>query len=375
MTDPIYLSPPHLSEESHQLVEEAMRSNWIAPVGPFLEKWEDEIFNLTGRYPVLTSSGEAALELGLRLLGVRSGDVVITASHTCNATVNAILHLGAKPVFVDSDAKHWNMSAIYLEEAVKTERKKGEHIAAILFVSIYGNSNGWIHIRNVANKYQIPILEDAAESTGSKVNNEFVGCLGDAGVWSFNGNKIITTSGGGVLLCKSQKEQAQALKWATQAKENTSWYEHKEVGHTYRMSNILAAIGLGQWHVLEERVRAKRHRYNLYTELWEELGLFSLVGSQEEGDAFSNRWLSAFLLDPQIGVTPSVIIQHLKLSNIEARHFWKPMHLQFVYRDFPYYGNDTSQALFENGICLPSGTGMTDEQWSRIKSSLKEILE
>lgn len=351
-----------------------MKSNWIAPVGPFLDKWETEIHEVTGRFPVLTTSGEAALELGLRTLGVKEGDVVVTASHTCNATVNAILHLGAEPVFVDSDVGHWNMASTFLEEAINSEKRKGKHIAAILFVSIYGNSNGWVDIQQVAKKYQIPVLEDAAESAGSKVGDQFVGCLGDVGVWSFNGNKIITTGGGGVLLCKSKEEQTQALKWATQAKEDAPWYEHMEIGHTYRMSNILAAIGLGQWHVLEERVFAKRHRHSAYADLWTELGVQEHFVKQDEGQTFSNRWLSAFVLDSKLKITPVDFIQHLSSKGIEARHFWKPMELQPVYKDFPYYGKGTSKRLFDQGVCLPSGTGMTEEEWSRIKRALKELI-
>jgi len=296
MSFKIFLSPPHLEANSQHYLNEAIASNWIAPIGPMLDAWEQDILIVTGRHAVLTTSGSAALELALLLLGTQAGDYVFAATHTCNATINAILHIGAIPVLIDSEPESWNLSAEFLKEAIHDFDKAGnlKRVKALIVVDIYGMPAKMEEISNLTEAYNIPILEDAAEAVGSEYRGKKAGTLGDLGVYSFNGNKIITCGGGGVLLCKT-KEQAEWAKFiATQAKDKADWYQHSEIGYTYRMSNILAAIGRGQYELVEKRVARKKEIHESYLSLFHSLGLKDAFIAQKNDHAKTNYWLSVF---------------------------------------------------------------------------------
>lgn len=372
----IHISPPHLSEESKNNLDSALESNWIAPVGSMLNEWEARINQDTNSYSVLTTSGEAALELALRSVGVKEGGRVITATHTCNATVNAILHLGATPIFVDSESETWNIDPALVEELLiqEQERQSLSSIQAILPVHIYGMPAKLGPLQRICRDFQIPLVEDAAEAVGSTFQNRFIGTIGDAGMLSFNGNKIITSGGGGAFLSKEESKAIQVLKWATQAKEKAPWYQHEEVGHSYRLSNVLAAIGLGQWEVLAERVEGRISNYNRYLQLWDKLGVSKFIETQDNTDGVSNRWLSAFVLHSDLGLQPHVLIEKLAEKGVEARRFWKPMHRQPVYSGYQAVTNGTADYLFEHGVCLPSGTGYSEADWELISEALTEIF-
>lgn len=372
----IYLSPPHLEAASSEYVEDAIRSNWIAPVGSMIDSWEEEIFKSTGRYPVLTTSGEAALELGLRLLGVGRDDMVITSTHTCNATLNAIVHIGGVPVLVDSEKDSWNMDPGLLREALSKLDKEGvlPKVKAIMPVHIYGSPGYMTEIANVAGEYSLPVIEDAAEAAGSRIGDSAAGAVGELGVYSFNGNKIITTGGGGVLLCRTKEQAEHALYLATQAKDPKPWFEHTEIGHTYRMSNILAAIGLGQWQVLENRVTLRRGNFERYMSWWKKMGAEDMMVPQGEiSGTVSNRWLSAFLLNSE-DHSPDMIIERLAQSGIEARRLWKPMHEQPVFRGLRTFGGSVASGLFSEGICLPSGTNYSEENLNQMYEVFTDIF-
>lgn len=368
----IWLSSPHMGGTEQKYVQEAFDTNWVAPLGPNVTGFEQTIATyLQSDVKVAAlSSGTAALHLGLILLGVKSGDFVICQSMTFSASANPIVYLGATPVFVDSEATTWNLCPIALEEAIKDCIQKGKKPKAIIAVHLYGMPYQVDAVRGLANQYEIPILEDSAEALGSSYNNQKCGTFGDISVLSFNGNKIITTSGGGALVTHKSEWQEKAVFLATQARDAAPHYQHSEIGYNYRMSNICAGIGRGQMEVLDNHVVKRRAMHQFYQELFQPLP-FVKVFQEPSVDYFSNHWLSAITID-QTSEKYSreglrIALEHYQ---IESRPLWKPMHLQPVFQECPYYGSTVAADLFERGLCLPSGSNLTDEE----KSSIKEVI-
>jgi dTDP-4-amino-4,6-dideoxygalactose transaminase len=361
----LYLSPPHLSGMELELVKEAFASNWVAPLGPMVDAFETEICAFTGaKHAVAVSSGTAALHLSLMLLGVSRGDTVICPSFTFAGSAFPIRYLDAVPVFVDSESASWNMDPALLDEAIRDRSARGTLPKAIIAVHLYGQCANLDAIMAIGARYGIPIVEDAAESLGAEHRGRQSGSLAPLGVLSFNGNKIITTSGGGMLLCHTGEAAARGKFLATQAREPTPWYEHRAIGFNYRMSNILAAIGRGQLKNIVERVERRRAIFNRYAEL-----LAPVPGLSFTADppwSRSNRWLTCIRVSPHSGVTPEDIRLALEGENIESRPLWKPMHLQPVFRECPAYLNGTSETLFREGLCLPSGSSLSDVDLERV---------
>ncbi len=372
----IYLSPPHMSGNERKYVEEAFESNWIAPVGPNLDAFESSLAEYCGvEHVVALSSGTAAIHLALILLGVGPGDEVIASTFTFSATINPILYQGATPVLIDSEPETWNMCPELLGKAIKERLKKGNKPKAIIPVHLYGMPANMDKIMEVAEHYEIPVIEDAAEALGSRFNNRPVGSFGKAGVLSFNGNKIITTSGGGALISNDEKFIADACFLAAQARDKAAHYQHSQIGYNYRMSNVLAGIGRGQMEVLEQRVEQKRNNFYSY-----KASLNDMVGISffEEPDPnyFSNRWLTTILIDPEkAGTTMEEIYTVLQLDNIDCRPLWKPMHLQPVFSYYPMYLNGISERLFKQGLCLPSGSNLSEDERNRILHIIRKSIK
>lgn len=357
-------------------VQEAYETNWIAPLGPNVNGFEENLQNYTGaKHAAALSSGTAAIHLALILLDVKPGDEVLASSFTFSATINPIKYLGAIPILIDSENETWNMCPTSLEEAIIDRIEKGNKPKAIICVYLYGMPAKIEELMAVANKYDIPMIEDAAEALGSTYKGKAMGTFGKFGILSFNGNKIITTSAGGALISndKSLIEKSRFL--ATQARDDAPHYQHSEVGYNYRMSNIVAGIGRGQMEVLDERVALRRANFISYKEIFDEIEGVALL-EEPNSDYFSNFWLTAILVDPlkTNGVSREDIRLSLEVENIECRPLWKPMHLQPVFADCPYYGTGVSEALFEKGLCLPSGSNLTDAERARIKKALLSVL-
>lgn len=376
----IFLSLPHLGGSEKSFVQAAFDTNWIAPVGPHIAGFEKdiELYNDIEHAAAL-SSGTAALHIGLDLLGVKKGDVVLCQSFTFCSSANAIKYLGATPVFIDSEEETWNMDPNALEAAILHYIRKGKKPKAVIPVHLYGMPAKIDEIIAIGQRYEIPILEDAAESLGSTFKGQKTGTFGGLGVFSFNGNKIITTGGGGALVSRSKELVDRARFLATQARDEAPHYQHSTVGYNYRLSNVLAGIGRGQMQVLETRIaqrRANFHRYGIYFQKWKSAGI-PVKFQPEATEAFSNRWLTCLILDPNQsnGLTKEDIRLTLSKHQIESRPLWKPMHLQPVFRDAPYFGSHTSATLFEQGLCLPSGSNLREEEWNRIEGALDEILD
>lgn len=372
----IWLSSPHMGGEELNFVNEAFDSNWIAPLGPNVNGFEEDLQNYTGvKQAAALSSGTAALHLALIMLDVRQSDEVICQSMTFSASANPIAYQGAVPIFIDSEDKTWNIDPNLLEDAIKDRIAKGKKPKAIIYVHLYGMPALINEIIEVANKYDIPLIEDAAEALGSRLKNVHVGGFSDIGILSFNGNKIITTSGGGALISNNEEYVKQARFLSTQARDNAPHYQHSHIGYNYRMSNIVAGIGRGQMKVLDKRVEQRRANYDFYVN---ELSFFEGISflSEPEGH-FSNRWLTTILVDPikTNGVTREDIRLALEKENIESRPLWKPMHLQPVFKDAPNYSNGTSEKLFENGLCLPSGSNLTDDDKERILKTIVRVFD
>ncbi|WP_419214268.1 DegT/DnrJ/EryC1/StrS family aminotransferase [Maribacter sp. X9] len=353
-------------------VDEAFATNWIAPLGPNVNGFEKAIREQLGNeaYVAALSSGTAAIHLGLELLGVGKGDEVICQSFTFSASANPILYLGAEPVFVDSESDTWNLSPSLLRSAIEDRIKNHKKPKAIIAVHLYGMPYKVNEIRAIADEFQIPILEDSAEALGSTYEGNACGTFGDIGILSFNGNKIITTSGGGALVSKNKNYTDKAIFLATQARDDAPHYQHSHIGYNYRMSNVLAGIGRGQMEVLEERVAARRANHKFYEEA---LASFSEIDFLQEPEGyFSNRWLSCIL-------TPSFEIrERLRLAlleeNIESRPLWKPLHLQPIFSDHAQFMDGTSQVLFERGLCLPSGSNLSQEDLEYVVATIKNVL-
>ena len=370
----IWLSPPHMGGRERELVKEAFDANWIAPVGPHISNFEQELSKLSQNFNIAAlSSGTAAIHVALILAGVQKDDNVICSSFTFSASVNPIKYLGANPIFIDSDKESWNMCPELLTKAIKDGIKNNKKPKAIVLVHLYGMPAKLDEIIAVANSFEIPLIEDAAEALGSKYKNQQLGTFADFGIYSFNGNKIITTSGGGALVCKNKKLIEKAKFLATQSRDEAPHYEHSEVGYNYRMSNVCAAIGVGQLEVLSDRVARKREIFNFYKN---ELSTIKEITFLEELEvSFSNYWLTTILLDKNSTIDREQLRLHLEKDNIESRPLWKPMHLQPVFKDCKSYVNGISEDLFNRGLCLPSGTAMTTEDLKRIVKKVKELYE
>jgi len=367
----IWLSPPHMGRNELSFVQDAFDTNWIAPLGPNVDAFEKELsLLLNGNSVAAVNSGTAALHLALNLLNVSNGDEVICQTFTFAASANPVVYLGATPVFVDSEPDTWNMDPVLLEKAIQGRLSLGKSIKAIVVVNLYGMPAKMEEILAVASKYAIPVIEDAAESLGSSIHNIPCGTFGSLGVISFNGNKIITTSSGGVLISSNEDFILSAKHLATQAKDPGPFYQHSKIGYNYKMSNVLAGIGLGQLSVLNERVAARRDNYNRYFNYfsaWNQKG-FNIEFQLEPAGYFSNRWLTCILIDPATnkGLTKDAIRLLFEQYQIEVRSLWKPMHLQPVFVDTPRYLNGISDRLFDIGLCLPSGSSLTDDDFDRI---------
>jgi len=369
MKPKIWLSSPHMSGKEQSYIKEAFDSNWVAPLGPNVTGFEQDIQHYLGQnsHVAALSSGTAALHLALILLKVKAGDEVICQSKTFSASANPIVYLGATPVFVDSETETWNICPEQLERAILDRIEKGKTPKAIIAVHLYGMPFKVDEIQSVALKYKIPIIEDSAESLGSTVRDRHCGTFGDLSILSFNGNKIITTSGGGALVTKSLKEKEKAVFLATQARDDAPHYLHSTIGYNYRMSNILAGIGRGQMTILDQHVEKRRSNHQFYQDALKENNAITFL--KEPEGYFSNRWLSCILLETK---TIREELRHaLEKENIESRPLWKPMHQQPVFKNAPSYLNGVSDQLFEKGLCLPSGSNLTDAERHRVLTTIK----
>ncbi|WP_242922576.1 DegT/DnrJ/EryC1/StrS family aminotransferase [Pontibacter liquoris] len=368
----VFLSVPHMGGHEKNYVQKALEDNWVSTAGPNLAGFEHDICQHTNaRFAVALNTGTAALHLALRVLGVGPGDEVLCSTFTFVATANPILYVGATPVFVESEPETWNMCPDTLSKAIAARIEAGKKPACILVVHLYGMPAKMKEILAVAEMYGIPVLEDAAEALGSRYSGHQVGTLGTIGIFSFNGNKIITTSGGGALITANEQLAAQAHFLATQAKEPAPFYQHAQMGYNYRLSNISAGIGRGQIEVLEKRVKQRREVYAYYRERLKTLE--ELVFLPEPKTCFSNRWLTTVLLPENH--TPESIRQALEAENIETRPLWKPLHLQPLFKDAPYYGDGLSEWLFSRGLCLPSSSSLTEEELDKVIKHLQRLLE
>lgn len=372
MNSKIWLSSPHMGGTEQKYVQEAFDTNWVAPLGPNVNGFEKDLQDyLKAENVAALSSGTAALHLALILSDVQPGDEVICQSMTFSASANPIAYLGAVPVFVDSEKDTWNMSPEHLEIAIKDRISKGKKPKAIIPVHLYGMPARMDEILKIANEYEIPVIEDAAEALGSSIRGKRCGTFGEFGVLSFNGNKIITTSGGGALVTRTAEEKEKTVFLATQARDEAPHYQHSQIGYNYRMSNIVAGIGRGQMEILDKRIEQRRTNFDAY-----KLAFSNIPGitfQEEYNDYFSNRWLSAILIDGSLTkeITRENIRLALEKENIESRPLWKPMHQQPVFEKYPYYGDGTSDQLFENGLCLPSGSNLAAEDLERVIYNIK----
>ena len=367
MKSKIWLSPPHMGGLEERYVKDAFNTNWIAPLGPNVNGFENDLSEYLGENMQVAAliSGTAAIHIGLILLNVQAGDEVICQTMTFSASANAIRYVNAVPVFVDSEPDTWNMSPALMEEAIKDRIAKGKKVKAIIPVHLYGMPAKISEIMEIAARYGIPVLEDAAESLGSSVDNRRCGTFGDISVLSFNGNKIITTSGGGALVSKNQTYVSDARFLASQARDEAPHYQHSHVGYNYRLSNLCAGVGRGQMAVLDERIKQRRAIFSFYREKLKQVpGIFFLP---EPRGYFCNRWLSTMLIDPEkAGFTREDLRLKFETENIESRPLWKPMHLQPIFQSHPQYTNGISADLFEKGLCLPSGSNLNHNDLERI---------
>ena len=382
----IWLSLAHMSGREQEFIQEAFDTNWVVPLGPNVNAFEKKLRDFLiengklkveneGKQVVALSAGTAALHLGLILLGVEEEDEVICQSFTFSASANPIVYQGATPVFVDSEKDTWNMDPVLLEMAIKDRlAKTGKLPKAIIPVHLYGMPVKMEEVIDVANRYGIPVLEDSAEALGSEYKGKKCGTFGEYGVLSFNGNKMITTSGGGALICPSEAKAKRALFYATQAREQAPHYQHEKIGYNYRMSNICAGLGRGQMFVLDEHVARRREIHDLYVTLLAEVKGVKVMCQPEGGDFNSNYWLTCITVEPEeAGFTREDVRLALDEDNIESRPLWKPLHLQPVFKNAPFYGNGTSERLFEIGLCLPSGPMLTDEDVERVAKVIYDL--
>ena len=372
----IWLSSPHMGGNEQNYVKEAFDTNWVAPLGPNVTGFEQDLEKFLNEdvHIAALSSGTAALHLGLILLGVKAGDEVICQSFTFSASANPIVYLGATPVFIDSEIETWNMCPVALEDAIKDRISKGKTPKAIIPVHLYGMPYKADEIRSIANKYNIPILEDSAEALGSHYKGKMCGTFGDIAALSFNGNKIITTSGGGALVSHSKEIKEKAVFLATQARDNAPHYQHSEIGYNYRLSNISAGIGRGQMEVLQKHINLRREMHDFYKSIFKNNDAIT-VFEEPNSDYFSNHWLSCITINSdKLGKSREEVRLELEKENIESRPLWKPMHLQPIFKDYPYYGGKISETLFETGLCLPSGSNLNNDDKNRIKEVFQRFF-
>ncbi len=376
----IWLSSPHLSGHEQKYVQEAFATNWIAPLGPNVDGFEQDLCKYVGiHHAAALSSGTAALHLALVMLGIGYGDVVLCQSFTFSASANPIVYQGATPVFVDSEPGTWNICPNALETALKREKSdrrtaKGKKVKAVIAVHLYGMPAKMKEIVEICKRYEVPLIEDAAEALGSTYLGKKLGSFGLLNVLSFNGNKIITTSGGGALLSNDEHFIKKSRFLATQARDDAPHYQHSEIGYNYRLSNVCAGIGRGQMEVIDERVAQRRGNFDFYQH---EFSTTEGITFQPEAkESFSNRWLSCLVIEPEKtgGITREDIRLKLAAHNIEARPLWKPMHLQPIFSKAPYYGGNVAEKLFQDGLCLPSGSNLTEEDLGRVVDVVKNCF-
>lgn len=371
MPKQILLSPPHLETRELEFVREAFQTNWIAPVGPHVDAFEQEFCEVVGaRHAVAASSGTAALHLALRLLGVQRGDEVFCSTLTFVATANPILYVGATPIFIDSDRTSWNMDPNLLSTALARRAQQGKRPKAVILVHLYGQSADLDPIRLACNQYEVPLIEDVAEALGATYKGKALGSFGKIGIFSFNGNKIITTSGGGMLVTDDEALATQARFLATQARDAAPHYQHSQMGYNYRLSNVLAGIGRGQLQVLSDRVAARRRNFEIYSSALQHLPGMDFMPDANFGT--STHWLSCLTLDPdRSGLTREHLRLAMAAEQIESRPVWKPLHLQPLFRDCEVVGGDVSAELFDRGLCLPSGSNLTDADRDRVIQTIQ----
>ena len=377
MNKKIYLASPHMSDEGYEqeYVKEAFDTNWIAPLGENVNKFEEELASYVGtKYAAALSAGTAAIHMAFKALDVKEGDIVFCSSLTFSATANPITYQNATPVFIDSEPETWNMDPKALEKAFE----KYPHPKAVIVVHLYGTPAKIEEIKAICDKHGVPLVEDAAESLGSTYKGKETGTFGKYGIYSFNGNKIITTSGGGMLVSEDEEKIAKVRFWSTQAREKARHYEHKEIGYNYRMSNIVAGIGRGQIRILNERIAQKKYIYEKYKEAFKDIPDIEMANICDYGKP--NYWLSVATINIESKVKPIDIILKLEENNIESRHVWKPMHMQPYYEkydffsSFSYHGISVSEDIFNRGICLPSDTKMNEEEINRVIEIIKELF-
>ncbi|WP_124059158.1 DegT/DnrJ/EryC1/StrS family aminotransferase [Vaginisenegalia massiliensis] len=367
----ILLSSPHMSQEGYEqaYIKEAFDTNWIAPLGANVTKFEEDLARMVGiDYATALSSGTAAIHLALKNIGLQQGDIVFCQSLTFSASANPICYEKATPVFIDSEPETWNMDPEMLRKAFEKYTPK-----AVIVVHLYGISAKIDEIKAICQEHNTPLIEDAAESLGTIYKGKWTGTFGDYGIFSFNGNKIITTSGGGMLVSNNKAGIEKATFWATQAREKARHYQHEEIGYNYRLSNISAGIGRGQLKVLEERVEKKRYIYQRYVEGLADIEDIEMIPDHDYER--SNHWLSAMLIGPSSSVTPTMVMDVLDKENIESRPVWKPMHLQPVFADCDYIGGHVAEDLFNRGLCLPSDSKMTDQDIDRVIATIRSLWD
>lgn len=379
MKEKIWLSSPHMGENEIEYIKEAFLTNWISPLGPNVTIFEKALQDKTkSKHAAAFSSGTSSIHLALILLNVKPGDVVFCQSMTFSASANPIVYQGAIPVFIDSEKDTWNMDPYLLRNALEEARGINKLPKAIIPVHLYGMPAKMSEIMSIANEFSVPVIEDAAEALGSELKAKPCGSFGEFGVLSFNGNKIITTSGGGALLSDNEEMIDKARFLATQARDTAPHYQHSHIGYNYRMSNVLAGIGRGQLEVLNDRVLARRRNFNKYKNYFSKYNNsgFDIQFQEEQIEYYSNRWLTCILVDPDFnkGLSSDVIRQALERENIESRPLWKPMHQQPIFANSKAYLNGVSDKLFQDGLCLPSGSNLTNEMFDRIFKSLDSIF-
>jgi len=377
MNSKIWLSSPHMGGNEQKYISEAFNENWVAPLGPNVNGFEEDLEKFLGKEVKVAalSAGTAAIHLALIESGVEHGDEVICQSMTFSASANPIAYCGATPVFIDSEPETWNLCPKALREAIENRMLKGKKPKAIIVVHLYGMPAKMDEIVAIANEYGITLIEDAAEALGSFYKGQACGTFGRFGILSFNGNKIITTSGGGALVSHTKEDKDKIVFLSTQARDNAPHYQHSHIGFNYRMSNIVAGIGRGQMEVLKDRVEARRAMHDFYITLFRDIEGVE-VFSEPDSDFYSNHWLSAIIVNPEItGKTREDLRLAFLEDDIESRPLWKPMHLQPVFSGAPYYGTNVSEKLFDNGLCLPSGSNLTDQERERIKNVINKFFK
>ena len=372
----IYLASPHMGGEELNYINEAFETNWVAPLGPNVNEFEKLVCEYTGaKSATALASGTSAIHLALKCLEVGSGDIVFCSTLTFSATANPIIYQGATPVFIDSEYKSWNMCPKALERAFDNAKKNNKMPKAVIVVNLYGQSADYDRLKEICDKYNTPIIEDAAESLGATYKGKQTGTIGDIGIYSFNGNKIITTSGGGMMVSNNAKFTKKALFWATQSREAERHYEHKELGFNYRMSNVVAGIGRGQMKVIDDRISKKKEIYEAYKEGFKDIDNIEMMNVCDFGEP--NYWLSVITISEKSRLKPIDVIECLEEKNIESRPVWKPMHMQPLFKNCMLFtileNGSVAEQLFENGVCLPSDTNMTKEDINEVICSIKRL--